>query len=89
MHSHIGPVRDGDARGLLASMLQREKPEICEVGDVDPLLRADPENPAHLGQCPFPSLTHLVQREPELAFELDRLATGEAEQRDLDVVAAR
>jgi hypothetical protein len=29
-------------------MLQREKAEVREVGDVNPLLGADPENPAHV-----------------------------------------
>src|ERR1700694_2567374 len=42
-----------------------------------------------LDQAPFPSLTNLVERQPELAFELDRVSAGETEQRDLDVVTAR
>src|SRR5258708_35601693 len=57
MHAHVGAVRDGDAGGLLASMLQREEPEVGEVGDVDSLLRADPENPAHIPRrSPLPKL---------------------------------
>ena len=34
-------------------------------------------------------MTDLDEREPELAFELDRVATRESEKRDLDMVAAR
>jgi len=40
-------VRRGDPRRLLAAMLQREQPEVREIGDVDALLRANPEDPAH------------------------------------------
>ena len=89
MHPHVGAVRDGDAGRLLAPMLEREETEVGEVGDVDPLLRADPENPAHLDQSAFPSLTHLVERQPKLPFELERVTAGKAQQGDLDVVAAR
>src|SRR6266550_3551447 len=35
---------------------------------------------ASLGQSSFPSLTDHVERQPELALELDRVATGETEQ---------
>ena len=43
---------------------------------------------ASLYQGSFPSLTDLGERQPELTFELDQVAAREAEQRDLDVVAA-
>src|ERR1700682_896338 len=57
MHSHVGAVRDGGSRGLLAPVLQREETEVGEVGDVDPLLRADPEYPAHVSSpSPLPKL---------------------------------
>jgi len=40
-------VRDCDSRRFLASMLQREQPEVGQVGDIDSPRCADPENPAH------------------------------------------
>src|SRR6202521_3847559 len=57
--------------------------------------RMGAEAPAGISGCtslvdiPFPSLTDVGQRQPELALELDRLTACQAEQRDLDVVAAR
>src|SRR5450759_2010264 len=57
MHPHVGAVRDGDARGLLAAMLQREETEVREVRDIHTVLRADPKNSAHsLKSRPLPKL---------------------------------
>src|SRR5437660_2911250 len=44
---------------------------------------------ASLEKTSFPRLPHLRERQPELAFELQDLATRYAQQRDFDVVAAR
>ncbi len=90
MHANRLAVRHRDARRLLAPMLEREHSEIGDVGDVDAPRRADPEHPTHLAdESSFPRLPHLRERQPKLSFELDRLASRHAEQRDLDVVAAR
>src|SRR5216683_5043979 len=89
MHPHRRPVGYGDARGLLAAMLQREHSEVGDVRNVHPASRADSEDAAHLGEASFPGLPHFLERDPELAFELDGLAAGHAEERDLDVMAPR
>src|ERR1700687_58433 len=89
MHTHVRSVGDCYTGGFLASMLKREEPEIREVRDVHTLLRADPENSTHfLNNAPFPSLTDLGEKEPERALERERVPAREAEERNVDVMAA-
>ena len=47
MHTHGFPVGNGDARRLLAAVLQRKETEVGEVRHVDALLGADSENSTH------------------------------------------
>jgi hypothetical protein len=44
---HVDAVRHGDARRLLAAMLQGEEAEVRQVGDVDAALGTDSEYAAH------------------------------------------
>ena len=48
VHAHPAAVADGDTRGLLAAMLQREQPEEGELGDALTVRRGDGEHAALL-----------------------------------------
>src|SRR5260370_42594629 len=47
VHAHRLAVGDGDAGRLLPAVLQREHPEVGDVGYVHPVRGADAEDPAH------------------------------------------
>ena len=47
MHAHGRAIRDSDSRRLLAAVLQREQPEVGQVGDIDAPRCADAEHTAH------------------------------------------
>src|SRR5439155_13613752 len=64
-----------------------------KVGDVNLARGADSENHAHTAGRPlepaFLRVSHLLQGQLQLAFELERVTAGHPEQCDLDVVPAR
>src|ERR1700688_4882353 len=67
-----------------------KSPKYVRLATSTPCFAQIPKTPhMSLEDLPFPGLTDVGERQPELALELDRLTTRQAEQGDLDVVAAR